>query len=259
MEKISWVLFINNRVGLHILEFLLAKKEKIRAVILNSESKASHQDEIKSISSRESIECFNFENLSPDLIQSISSSQNDQIIGFSAYFGHILKQEYIEPFKKRIFNLHPSYLPFNRGANTNVWSIINNTPAGATIHLLNDKIDQGEILFQMEIDIDATDTGKTLYTKLEDASIQLFADHFLDLKLQRYNLKLQSPERGTYHNKADMQSLAEIDLNKTYTAKALINILRAKTFPPHKSAYFKEGNKKIYIELKLTDENYYES
>ena len=38
-----------------------------------------------------------------------------------------------------------SYLPFNRGKNPNVWSIIESTPCGATIHKIDEKIDTGKI------------------------------------------------------------------------------------------------------------------
>ena len=46
---------------------------------------------------------------------------------------------------KNSINLHLSYLPFNRGKNPNVWSIIESTPCGATIHKIDEKIDTGKI------------------------------------------------------------------------------------------------------------------
>ena len=43
-------------------------------------------------------------------------------------------------------NLHPSYLPYNRGKDPYVWSILNEKPFGTTIHEMNEKIDDGNYL-----------------------------------------------------------------------------------------------------------------
>jgi len=47
-----------------------------------------------------------------------------------------------------------------------------------------------------------------------------------------------------------------IDLEKTFTGKELINLLRARTFGKKGFAYFRVGEKKIFLNLKLnyTDE-----
>jgi hypothetical protein len=46
----------------------------------------------------------------------------------------------------------------------------------------------------------------------------------------------------------------EIDLERMYRAEDLINILRARTFPPYGGAYFRHNGKKIYLNLELSEE-----
>ena len=46
----------------------------------------------------------------------------------------LLTQAQIEILKQQCFNLHPSYLPYNRGYFPNFWSHYHGTPSGTTIH-----------------------------------------------------------------------------------------------------------------------------
>ena len=40
-----------------------------------------------------------------------------------------------------IYNIHISYLPYNKGAHPNFWSFIDRTPHGVSIHKINENID----------------------------------------------------------------------------------------------------------------------
>ena len=50
-----------------------------------------------------------------------------------------------------MINLHISYLPYNKGAHPNFWSWVKNTPKGVSIHLISEKIDAGDIIFQKKL------------------------------------------------------------------------------------------------------------
>jgi len=60
-------------------------------------------------------------------------------------YRRILKQNVIGGFDCPIFNLHISYLSYNRGAHRNFWSFYDNTPSGAAIHLNDSGEDTGPI------------------------------------------------------------------------------------------------------------------
>jgi methionyl-tRNA formyltransferase len=65
------------------------------------------------------------------------------------------------------FNLHGSLLPRYRGAAPINWAIINGeTKTGVSTFLLNDKIDEGEIIYQESIDITPEDNFGSLHDKL---------------------------------------------------------------------------------------------
>lgn len=65
-------------------------------------------------------------------------------------------------------NLHISYLPYNREAHLNLWSFVDNTPKGVSIHKVNEGIDKGGIIVRKKIHFKMTEnlTFKNTYSKL---------------------------------------------------------------------------------------------
>lgn len=69
-------------------------------------------------------------------------------LAFSLSCRTILNKFFISNFIK-VFNIHPSILPNEKGGGTFSWRILNNSKeVSATIHLINEKIDDGDILLQ---------------------------------------------------------------------------------------------------------------
>ncbi len=83
-----------------------------------------------------------------------------------ASWGEILKSEAIDLPKVACINCHPSLLPKHRGSNPYASAIRQGeTKTGVTFHLMNEKIDAGDILLQSEVEISEIDTGETLKRK----------------------------------------------------------------------------------------------
>ena len=170
-------------------------------------------------------------------------------IGVSIYYRHIFKPEIIALFPEGIINLHTGYLPFNRGAYPNVWSIVESTPAGVALHYIDNGIDTGKIIARDVVPMTAFDTGKTLDEKLKQRAFELFKETWPKIRDKKVTA-------GSYHNVADVAKIDEIHLDGTYVAKDLINILRARTYPPYDGAYFiDEDGHKIYMEINLRRED----
>ena len=72
------------------------------------------------------------------------------------------------------FNLHASLLPQYRGAAPINWAVINGeTKTGVTTFLLDDKIDEGNILLQQEVEIGIKDDAGVVHDKLMDVGTDL--------------------------------------------------------------------------------------
>lgn len=118
---------------------------------------------------------------------------------------HIIKEDILQLLNGRIVNLHISYLPWNRGSSPNVWSFIDDTPKGVTIHVLERGLDTGAVIAQRAIAFDEReDTLATSYQKLMDAIIALFKEHWGRILSGNYEAKSQQGE-GSYHTKKDLE------------------------------------------------------
>lgn len=126
----------------------------------------------------------------------------DLVISYG--YRHILKKEIIESSKAPIVNLHISYLPWNRGAHPNFWSFYECTPSGVSIHLIDEGVDTGAIIYQRYVNFDKEeDTFSKTYKKLIVEIEKLFRDNIDELISKKF---IATPQRrkGSYHSVANL-------------------------------------------------------
>jgi len=108
-------------------------------------------------------------------LQWLTSRNIDYIVSFG--YRHIIRKPVIDYYDGRIFNLHISLLPWNRGADPNLWSHLEKTPSGITIHHIDAGLDTGDIVIQREVSFDlAKETLASSYDTLMRCITDLFAD-----------------------------------------------------------------------------------
>lgn len=99
------------------------------------------------------------------------------------------------------FNLHASLLPNYRGAAPINWAIMNGeTKTGVTTFFLNEKIDCGAVIDQVEVDILPTDNAETLHDKLLEVGSALILDS-VD-RIARGGLKLVAQPQSEAEGRA---------------------------------------------------------
>ena len=244
----------NNRVGYEVLRWLKSQSEEIVGLVVHPQDKRKYGDEIISAAGLEENDVIYGDTLrEPETLARIQSLEPD--LGISVLFDYILKADFLDILPQGCVNLHPAYLPFNRGQYPNVWSIIDSTTAGATLHYIDTGIDTGDIIARKEVPVEPVDTGESLYRKLEVACLELFAESWPALRIGAAKRIPQDLEAGTYHRTRDVREIDPIELDKTYVARDLINILRARTFSPHRGAYFDHDGSRIYMRLNLSYED----
>ncbi len=108
----------------------------------------------------------------------------------------------LSQFRHKAINLHISLHPWNRGADPNLWSFLENTPKGVTIHCLDDGIDTGNILFQQEVIFSSETTLRATYERLSREIEDLFRQKW---PLIRRGSVQKTPQTGpgTYHRSQD--------------------------------------------------------
>lgn len=246
--------FGNNWLAWKILDWLKKQSIELIGIVLHPAGKQKYAKELLEIAELPDERIFWGHQLRDTSVRnSIRSLKPD--LGLSILFGYIFDPQLIECFPCGIINLHPSYLPYNRGQYPNVWSIIENTPAGVTLHYVNSGIDTGEIIAQSEVEIEAVDTGKSLYHKLERYGFELFKNTWPSIQGNQITYHKQVRNEGTFHITKDIDRIDHIQLDRLYTARELIDILRARTFPPYKGAFFMDRGRKVYLRLHLSYDN----
>ena len=118
-------------------------------------------------------------------------------------YGHILGSDFINKCGCPIVNLHISYLPFNRGAHPNFWSFYDGTQSGVSIHLIDEGIDTGPILFQKKIQFEDEKTFIETYDRLFDEIENLFIENIDLIITKKWIAKTQVGE-GTFHLVKDL-------------------------------------------------------
>jgi methionyl-tRNA formyltransferase len=140
----------------------------------------------------------------------------------------IIKKNIID-LNIRIINLHISYLPWNRGADPNLWSIIDNTKKGITIHYIDAGIDTGDIIYQREINFKDDDTLESSYNKLNDIIQDTFIDRFNDILNNTCSRVKQDKNAGSFHYSKDKNNIMNIINNNggwKIKINHLINLLK---------------------------------
>ncbi len=170
----------------------------------------------------------------------------------AAGFQHIVPPEILQIPNHGCINVHPGYLPHTRGFNPNVWSIVEDLPAGVSIHYMNEEIDAGDIIARREVKSSFSDTGKSLYRRIESAAVELFTDIWPDIRDGEINPVKQTDAPTTYHRQNDFNDLCKIEPEEEYQAKDLINRIRALTFHPFNNAFLQIDGKKYYVDIDIT-------
>jgi methionyl-tRNA formyltransferase len=132
----------------------------------------------------------------------------DFIISYN--YRYIIKDDVINLMNNQIINLHISYLPFNKGAYPNVWSILDDTPKGVTIHLIDKGIDTGDIIVQKKLNFDnEKETLKSSYELLHKEIQDLFKSNWEKIKEWKITQQKQEGE-GTIHFIKDFTNLQSL-------------------------------------------------
>ena len=122
-------------------------------------------------------------------------------------YKHIITQDVIDYMKGQCINLHISMLPWNRGADPNFWSFVDDTPKGVTIHRIARGLDTGDIIFQKELFFDESqETFLSTYQILQKEIVVMFKSNFQTLLNGNYDVKQQC-QIGTYHRRQDMLNI----------------------------------------------------
>lgn len=173
-------------------------------------------------------------------------------LGLLVWWPNIIRSPLLGLPRRGFVNTHPSLLPYGRGKHYNFWSIVDQVPFGVTLHMVDEGVDSGAIVAQVELPYDWEDTGESLYRRAREAMLKLLQDTYPRLRSLDFETQPQDRGAGTFHLASEIERSSTIDIEGTYVARNLLNLLRARTFSGYPACSFSDGGDvyEVRVEIK---------
>lgn len=247
----------DRQIAVDCLDFLLGQGDEPEALLVSSPQRATHAEVLMEKSGLPSDRVLaGREFREPEGIEMLRSLDLDYVIG--VHFPYIVPEEILELPRIGVVNLHPAYLPYNRGWHTPSWAILEETPIGATVHFMDSGLDTGDIVTQERLEVRPEDTAHTLYQRILALELQLFRESWPLLASGDPPRRPQPATGGSRHDRAELglTSLRRLDLTAHAPVVEVMRTLRALTTDdPDESAFFEVEGRRYLIQVTITPED----
>lgn len=168
---------------------------------------------------------------------------------YSVQYHQILRKEHLCKAGVAI-NLHMAPLPEYRGSNQFSYAIIDGKKEfGATIHVMDPRIDHGAILFQKRFPIPEGCWVQELYRLTFDASMHLFRDTLSFITYGNLQPISQAELEGLYgtalHFRQEINDLKQLQFG--WDTEKIQRHIRATYMPGFEPPYFMMDGQKLYV------------
>lgn len=166
------VVFAYHNVGVRCLKVLLAHGVEIPLIVTHTDnpSEIIWFDSVAQLAADYDIPFITPDDPNtPEVLAQVAEAKPDFM--FSFYYRHMLKKGLLEIPAKGAFNMHGSLLPQYRGRVPVNWAVIRGEKeTGATLHVMNEKPDNGAIVDQQAVPILPDDTAFEVFHKVTSAA-----------------------------------------------------------------------------------------
>ena len=182
------------------------------------------------------LDVYQPEKLDEDFLETVKSLKPDILVTFA--YGKIFKKDFLDIFKKEALNIHPSLLPEFRGAAPIPAAIIaGKAETGITVQRMALKMDSGDIIDQVVIPLDGTESTDSLSRFVADKSGEIITETLKKITEDNYSAVPQKEENATYCTMIDKKD-GLIDWSED--AEVIERKIRGYNPWPHAYTYYKE-------------------
>ena len=169
---------------------------------------------IEDINSKENVEWI--KSLKPDVV-------------FCFGWSSLIKKELLNLSPMGVVGYHPAKLPQNRGRHPLIWTLVLGLEKSAsTFFFMDEGADSGDILSQVEFEIDYKDDARSLYDKTTNIALKQIENFLPKLENNTYKRIKQDYSKANYWRKRTKKD-GEIDFRMS--GRAIYNLVRALTKP----------------------------
>lgn len=252
MDSMNYCICASGNLGLIVLRHLTASQLSIKCLLTDAKSR-----EIIEYCIRNKIPCFVGNPRNRKAMEWLDDKgiRFDNILSINYLF--ILETEIIQRARKYAINFHGSLLPRYRGRTPHVWAIINGeSEAGITAHLMNDLCDDGDIVQQVIVPIEAEDTGAILLEKYGRLYPQIVCEVVSLIESNRVSTIKQNKLKATYYGKRTPDDGA---INWEWQKERIRNWVRAQAKPYPGAFTYINGHKVTVHKISYSDYGYYDT
>ena len=239
------LLMADGKVGLEIASWLMREHPDDLSLIVTAA-----KNEIFDVAQGRGFPAIEFAS-SAQLYEVLKERGIQPDLGLLAWWPFILKPPLLGATAHGFINTHPSLLPHNRGKHYNFWALVEQAPFGVSLHFVNEGIDSGDVIAQTPIHYGWEDTGGTLYAKAAREMFALFSKAYPSICRRDMKRVPQNPNAGSFHMAKELEIASQIDLDKSYRARDLLNLLRARTFPGHPACTFTDDDVEYEVRIEI--------
>ncbi|CBE68844.1 Formyl transferase domain protein [Candidatus Methylomirabilis oxygeniifera] len=143
----------------------------------------------------------------PLLAASLVANKYDFLVSYG--YRHLIRQDWLWAMPSQIVNLHISYLPWNRGSDPNLWSFVDDTPKGVSIHFVDGGLDTGPLVARRKVFPEPGDTLASSYARLSAAVEDLFRESWPAIRAGSVT-PVPQPPGGSCHRLKDRERVAHL-------------------------------------------------
>lgn len=213
----SFILFTTSDFGYKVCEYIY-KNYEVKAIVTSTPKPKGRHLVIEDIDTIKKAKEYNIPVIYVDKSNEIFSKIKDIIADYFLVvdFAFILKDNVLKLPLKFPINIHPSILPKYRGPSPLHYQIIDNVKkSGISIIKMNNKVDEGDLLFQLTFELEEWYSFSKFYDFMQENALLTF-----EIFMNNITLLYSSPQdnkEATYTKKIEKKD-AIIDFENEYSS-----------------------------------------
>jgi methionyl-tRNA formyltransferase len=241
----SIVFFGYGLVGHACLDELLRMGQNIQCVVTHEDDPAEARwfPSVCDLAVRNHIPVLRIEQAGEDALYERLKGLKPGLV-LSVFYRKILPRRILDIPRLGAVNLHASLLPKYRGRCPLNWAIIKGEKkTGVTLHYMTEKPDTGDMIGQLEFDIDPADDIKTIYEKAVVHSRGLLRKYLPPVAEQKTKGIVQDETKASYFGG---RTPADGSIDWAQSPDEILNLIRGVTHP-FPGAFSLMKGKKLFI------------
>ncbi|MCC8057423.1 formyltransferase, partial [Cloacibacillus sp.] len=215
MDRPKIVLFAYSEVGCLCLEELIKDGANIAAVFTHNDDPGEEIwfRSVRAIAEKNGIPVCTPQKLGAEEADYLRSLEPELIL--SCYYRALIPKAVLDMPRLGAYNIHGALLPKYRGRACVNWAVLNGEKeTGATLHVMTERADRGDIVDQERVPIEFTDTAYDVFMKVAEAARLILARRLPELEAGTAPRRPQDEAEATCFGRRRPED-GEIDWDKS--------------------------------------------